>query len=1202
MAPKPSPTDNPYLSKTIAVAKRADASRGFHLTVRARRGLGVLLAAMIFILGSVLVSEILSLRDTSLLSIDSLAISVDGDTSALTVRVRGASFSYRSTISTTLCGCAIILPIGSVPATFRGDSCATLTRDFSRLDVDVAASPDAEVSAGLFSALLGGGSFLDCRMSLAGIPAPRVSVPLNIVRASSSGSTVNGTSKLPPVFNTWTADMVHPALSSGRFEFTRSSSLDLSSIVNDLPFALGELSINFPGLALMLRDDQAEAVAALALMPIAARVPSPKGRALASIVVAASPRSVFAASAPGLAVDTLAKALGVPADAVVGALAAMGVPLHVNASRSLATTLQLHVASVSAPDSAFDHLFGVAKAEEAAPVTCMADTALAAWARALLSQPIKCIRDPLLVIHVGATEESVSAAAALTFGAPAATPSVKIVLSSPGAGIDASIPRASIGATLSMSNSSFFAQGLYTAMTPYVGEVSVPVSVETRIPTEWRVATPAAGGTWNVGPARATDLWSSVSCGQGVASVAWAAGGAPSGVLIASAFAELPNALGCVNAIFQEYMIGPYAGMSISEAAVRDLATFSQPRGKVRLVLPSIGVFTLPLGIAARRWLAMSIAQAPTFASDVLPPSSRVPHNASVFPGVFALSEAVPGNPSLARVFGVSSHSGDVTTALAAGLESGCAAQEPNGFPVNCASWEALWRSAGFLGVDGLLLAGVCDSFDNPLQPCVSVSVESDSNGVFNFVGGGSFYMSTDDLLATIRSLPISDRAGRAPSRASYNDEWIAYEGAIMGAWSLRSESSWTALSVSTVMLYANIAVVTANDGQSGWFGFSNYVVNLPRVPVSCISVPLPGSGPSGISGFNLLDNEACSRKALAPLIDLGMDQYTYLVSGPNLDPISLLGWAASQPYEFASNILHAALTIVEDTGLVDTPRSRFSTTGLDEFMSIVTEGAFYASGLLTAYFPGSALSNEAIPLLQNFLSTSIGVSNLLLNVSVTLAATPIVTGSYSSTGVFNSSFGGSTDFDYGAAWYATWRLACALNPTYSRPVPILAYGTVQVSNVIGDTSMTPFNADVGSALAWLDNFAARLMPTSWVGSQTLVSEAILYGLARYAGHQVFTGRAPCAEIMPPSTSPTLPPMPSSSPSGGLPPSSAALNAGQIAGAAAGAVVLLSFVGIVALYVARRNRDKEALPINQSHNQSYGIQLQSNAGFQLLSH
>ena len=1147
-----------------------------------------------------LLREFFLLQSTSLTSVASLALTLDPAPSSLArLSLRGALLSYPSALPATLCGCAVSLGAGDappIPLSLNGAPCATLSARAPRLDVDAEAAPSGALLAALLAsaASSGGGAVLACSASVLGLPGRAVSFPLG--RAAASSSTA-ATPSAPDsaVQHPLPADL---APSFARFEFAAALPLlNGSALLGALGVPVGALSIEAPGAAFaVLEEGAGGAVAAVAWLPISIALAAGDGsNSISSPILLAlggSPLGALGTVAPRVALDAAARVTGLPASTLAGALAALGVRLPLpsaEAAPSAAPLLTLRGAALP-PGGAVADVFAalLAPPPRAPGAACAREASPLPWLRALMSgdESAACAGDALLTVRLGASAEAVEAAvaaAAATAAAgpassPYAPPLVSIIVSAPGASVDASIPRASIGATLSLGSASFLARGLYTVLAPYVGERPAPVAVETRIPPEWRAATALGGGAWAVEPARATDLWASVACGRGLASLSWAGGGPASGKLVANALVELPNALGCVNAFMREYMVGPFAGSPTGEALMRDAAVSSMPRGTVRLVLPSIGIFSLPLGVAARAWLAGNVGASPALNPTTV--LSRAPHNASVFPGAFALTEPVPGEPGLARATGVASHAGEATVAIAAGVEAGCAAGKGGSFPVDCSAWGALWRGAGFLGVDGLLLAGECRVA--PVAPgaaCVSLAYAPDMFGLFNFGSPGAFASNSaagldmGDLIGLLGTAG-TPAAGNAPGRLTYWDNWVSYDFAYNGAWALEVGASFQAVAFSAVAYYGNVVMSTTNDGAAGWFGIPGYAFTLPRVPVACASpLPTPGlpaTSGSSSSGFNLLSSETCARTALAPLLDLGMDVYSAGAPGPSGGGLSgYAAWAALQPTRFVATVLRGALSLIQQSATVTFPRSSWLDRGTGFALSVLHASLEWAVGLLLGSAPGAALANNAVPAGINVLrGPDVALSSLGVYASATLSGAPLGWVDYRDDAMWSASFPTAA-----SAWGALYQVACVLGPGYARPVPILSTGTLTATQAGGAVAATNFSFDVGAALGWGDYALSRLVPAQWTASPFLLSEAVLFGIQRYAGQQVFAGRPSCPAAPTPSPSVTRSPSPSPSATSSSGPSGASSSTAGgatftkeiVIGASLGALAL----GVVAGFAVR---------------------------------
>ena len=604
-------------------------------------------------------------------------------------------------------------------------------------------------------------------------------------------------------------------------------------------------------------------------------------------------------------------------------------------------------------------------------------------------------------------------------------PTVSIVFSTAGAGVDLSVPRATAAATLSLGNASFLASGLFTVLQPYVGVYAAPISVDTHIPVDWRAATPAAApaGAWNVGPPRASTLWTTTSCGQASATLAWAGGSPASGVLTGSAVAELPNAVACVNAVLREYGLGPFASTATGEALMRSSLAFAVPKGSVRLVLPAIGEVTLPLGVSTRLWLVGDTTTSP---AQGAPAFTRPLHNASVWPGMFVVTEEAA--PGLARAVGVASHSGEDTSAISAGVAAGCAAGN-GGFPVNCASWDALWRSAGFLGVDGILLAGECPAGSEPLRVCASVSVSPGAFGVLNFGEGGLAAGDSGDLIRAIATSAASP-SGLAPARLTVEDNpWITFDYAYIAGWELvplagaPSGELWQGVALTWALLYGNVVASTVYDGTDGWFDLG-YNFSLPRVPSAACALPLPsrnaGAAPSATRGFNAITSEACTRLAVQPLLDLGMDFYVdNVAAGPpgGADPLAWLAWGAGAFSQFFINVWTSASSALTAYASVAWPRSEWAGAGMATAGNLIDQGARWVIALLT----GASAVDALYPAVPAGITQLANNGNIAVS-GITVSALATLEGSFLADVTFDSANGGSytsTINSFDAAWAA---------------------------------------------------------------------------------------------------------------------------------------------------------------------------------------
>ncbi len=954
------------------------------------------------------------LTRTTLSAVDTFSLSLDSE-STLRASLRGATFSYPSILSATLCNCALSLGAATLPLTLSGGSCAPLSKEAPRLDVGAAAAPDGVLAAALLSAR--GGASVACTASvLGGAFSRRIEVPLGGhaggapaaaggAPAASSGAPAAPAPAAPP------PPSLAPALSG--FESASSTLVfDAAQFRASLPFPLGALHVTAPGATLVVEEGggggggSATVVASATLLPVSIHddgaAPAAPASTQALLVFASSPARALSSVAPGLTLSAVAAATGLPAEALVALLGVAGVRVPATmagaaaaapASGEATFTLRGRAlplgADGAAVAAAVAGLIGGAAAPPPAPAAgCALDAAPLPWLRAALSGPSAppCIDDTLLVARVAASSAAAAAAAPLRRLA-AAAPTVTIVLSAPGAGVDLSVPRAGVGATLSLGDASFLARGLYTLLQPYVGVYASPVSVDTHIPTAWRAATPAAGGAWNVGPARASSLWASTACGRASVALAW-----EGGALTASAVAELPNAVGCVRAVLREYMLGPFASTPTGETLIRDAATLSPPKGALRLVLPSLGELTLPLGVSARSWLAGDLGATPTKAENVL---TRPPHTASLWPGMFVVTEKA--EEGLARAVGFTSHSGEDAAAIAAGVAAGCALGV--GSAELCAAWNARWRDAGFLGVDGLLLAGECPAGSDSLRVCVSVTLAPDVSGLLGFNSMAPQSYTLGDLVDAIAA-SAKPHSGVAPARFTLpRNQWAAIDWSYLAGWELvplqGDATRFQGVSLTGALLYGNLTVSSAHDGSAeGWLG-SGYRFSLPRVPSSCAR-PLPsriaGAPPSTTLGFNTLTSEACTRPALQPMLDLVIDLFVKYIS-PQMLPsprdgniFSWIAWAPRALYYFFGIAFVQSAYIFAAVTEVSAPS--WALSGMAIAGSVIQTGSLYLIGLLTGFLPLSAAVGTIVPALPSaydLLVSNLAIAGLSIHAVVSL-------------------------------------------------------------------------------------------------------------------------------------------------------------------------------------------------------------------------
>ena len=795
------------LDHTLARTHAMESNRVSSLLLSRSSLIAIALVSAASLVVGLLFREVFLLSQTSISSADALRVSIDS-VSDLHVSIEGLRFSYPSSLPTELCSCALSLGAAdALPLTLNGGTCATLSHALPRLDVALSARPSGSLANAVLAFATGGVAganiICDARILSAYTQRMEVSIP-RPVNAAHTGTDDAGSLRSPIISDAPSVPAELVEILSA-FESSTVSVIDVSSALRALPFPLGEVEISSPGIALALRST-ARPVAAFIVEPINARVTVATGPGLYVPIIMASSSAALGDIAPSVVLNFAATATGLPPTLISGVLNALGFD-------ALGGVNPVQVVELSAVGFAEESkVAALSSFLTAVPaIGCTPDVAPAPWVRAIFGNrqdQTFCATEPLVVVRLGAP-----------YNFPSPTPSVNSIFSAPGVTFDASVPRASVDVTVSLVNASFLAQGLYTTLSPYIGEYSAPISISTLVNVAWRTATPSSTspGSWVVDPQRTSDTLTQTSCGRGLAKVVWA--DVASSVLSASALFELPNAVGCTNAFLKEYRLGPFAGVPAERVAlIRDFADTVRPRGSVRLTLPSIGVFDLPLAISTRVWLAGALSSSPTTASLIFSSSM---HNASVFPGVFALTDS---SSPLARAYGATSHAGEVLIAVNAGVDSGCAARNSPGFPVDCTVWEMLWRSSGFLGVDGLLLSGECPDGDaSTAHACAVVQWTGDKFGLFNFRKGSptSYAGLTSSNINRMRETP----SGRSPQHVSFDDPRSYYMTTLSGmaGWDLRTGSGYEALEISAVLFNFAVTGFLEKDGQPGWVPGSDY-------------------------------------------------------------------------------------------------------------------------------------------------------------------------------------------------------------------------------------------------------------------------------------------------------------------------------------------------------------------------------------------
>ncbi len=400
---------------------------------------------------------------TTLSAVDSLSLSLDSE-STLRVSLRGATFSYPSSLPATLCNCALSLGAATLPLTLSGGSCAPLSKEASRLDVGATAAPDGVLAAALLSAR--GGASVACTASvLGGAFSRRIEVPLggraggapagqggapsgapagqgaapSAGAPAGQGAASSGAPAAPP------PPSLAPALSG----FESASSMlvfDAAQFRASLPFPLGALHVTAPGATLAV-EEGATVVASATLLPVSIHddgaAPAAPGSAQALLVFASSPARALSSVAPGLTLSAVAAATGLPAEALVALLGVAGVRVPAAMAGAAAAapasggptfTLRGRALPLGADGAAVAAaVAGLIGGAAAAPAAgCALDAAPLPWLRAALSGPSAppCIDDTLLVARVATMSSAGAAAAAAT----------SIMLSAPGTGIDFSVP------------------------------------------------------------------------------------------------------------------------------------------------------------------------------------------------------------------------------------------------------------------------------------------------------------------------------------------------------------------------------------------------------------------------------------------------------------------------------------------------------------------------------------------------------------------------------------------------------------------------------------------------------------------------------------------------------------------------------------------------------------------------------------------
>jgi hypothetical protein len=789
---------------------------------------------------------------------------------------------------------------------------------------------------------------------------------------------------------------------------------------------------------------------------------------------------------------------------------------------------------------------------------------------------------PLLDVSFSSAAAAAAAAAARVAApdAGASSPRLALAFTSSNANLDLSAPSLALGATLSVTSPSFLSRALFVLLAPYVRSHPMPIAVQTLLPVVWRSATPSgAPGAYTPGPPRTSTVWSSVECGQAGASAVL---DPASGALVASALFSLPNARGCLNHVLRELRLGAFAGLPASEAVVRTGSDAGRPRGSLSIALPGLGVFSFPLPISTRLWLSSSSSGSagPVDAQVVF---SALPHAASSFPSVYMLTAPDAAAAASAVVFGASSHSPGVVAALDAALASGCGAAAP-AQPALCTGFEAAWQSSQYLGFAGMVLSGLCrDPADDSL--CIAATWSSDAFGLLNFefAPGKSGYA---DLIANSPELKTHP-TWRVPLHTSFTDHarTVSYVGAGLLAWGVQSAPSapYVGFNLTAAVLYAMANVSLAGRPASERPGFPASIASftLPRVPAaecSALIVPAPGSPGAALAatGFSAIHNEECTRAALSPLVDLGMDYYVkqpcscgeqpYVrvyrclsypyygcfydwVPGPRppccfpSDPVKAALWVLFRPASFLLDVQAGVESLLR--GSYDSSGAPFPGTSsvakayTSAVVDYIKQGLSWAVNAVLWVTPIKALEGNGVldkatqlaarPVDHTARPSGLGVARVRGSQTVLLGTDVLGSVDFSAllsaSGALSFTLNSQTLAPQCDSFAALRQIFCALqNASQPRPLPLLAYGTLAaLDRTTGATVSTPTLLDLGALLAFADATVAALLPFAWPLSLP-VTEATVYGVRRYAINNLFTSYSnsscPSLALPAPSASP----------------------------------------------------------------------------------
>jgi hypothetical protein len=816
------------------------------------------------------------LSRTALTSVDSLRVAMDA-ASTLRVSATGLAFSAPSFLPLTLCHCALTLPgHAPLPAPFDGGApCASLSAaQPSIAGLGLALAPSARTAQALLQA--GSAAALTCALSTLGVPLPGLALPLRLPPAAAPGAAASAGSA---------AAAAAAASDDGAFELTWDGSWDPAALLSLPGLALRELVIDLPGLALGLLPAAAPgapaALAALAVFPFAARLTRDAPAADAAAAAAqrlswrayASPRAALAAAAPQALAQALAQHLGLSLDlcsALLSALKLQGEGAAADAAWELRAQALGLGARAAAADAAWparlQQWHGLAEAAAAGGAASGIEAAPLPWLRALLlpptapSAPLPPASADALLLHVTLGDGSSGGAQGVGAFPTTLAPRLALAFTSSNANIDLAVPTFGLSAALSLTSPSFLSRALFVLLSPLVQNYPAPVTVATLVPTNWFTATPdpAVPGNFLVGPPRTSPVLASVTCGSAGVAMALDAG---SGLLSASAAFTLPNARGCLDALLREYRLGVFAGLPAEGFLLRNPATAlpGRPRGSIVVTLPSLGVVSLPLAISTRTWL-VGVAGAASVAGQVL--LSAPPPAASLLPAVLALTAPDPstsGPGAQGMLYGLATHAPEVVGALDALVTLGCAASAPAPSAALCGGFEAQWRAARYVGVEGLLLNGICaGAAVNSDALCVPVTFASDVFGVALFGWNGQRAPGSADLVAGNAALDpwltpqpaVQFRSGRAPSRISFQDAAgsISYRATVLASWEVIGSPTgpqlYTGINITGALLYAMLNVSVAGRPGSeaaggGGIPASLAAFRLPRVPASTCSLPI---------------------------------------------------------------------------------------------------------------------------------------------------------------------------------------------------------------------------------------------------------------------------------------------------------------------------------------------------------------------------